>query len=126
MQFDIFEHSRDIMLKNDVIGALECRDATGARSNRAALYREYPDSLCMQDLDRMIEALEKSRSRIQTHQNLNTTRQWLADSVEHGYWETEQGKCGSPRYGKTWLPVRRRCRSIRTPHSIMVHRFGCV
>lgn len=82
MQLDIFEHSRDVMLKNDVIGALERRDATDARSNRAALYSEYPDSLCMQDLDQMIEALEKPRSRIQTHQDLSTAQQWLADSVE--------------------------------------------
>lgn len=82
MQLDIFEHSRDVMLKNDVIAALERRDATDASSNRAALYREYPDSLCMQDLDQMIEALEKPRSRIQTHQDLSTAQQWLADSVE--------------------------------------------
>lgn len=82
MQLDIFEHSRDIMLKNDVIGALERRDATAARSKCAALYREYPDSVCMQDLDLMIEALEKPIPRIQTHQDLSTNRQWLADSVE--------------------------------------------
>ena len=43
MQLDIFEHSRDVMLKNDVVGALERRDATGARTNRAALFREYPE-----------------------------------------------------------------------------------
>lgn len=98
MQLDIFEHSRDIMLKNDVIGALERRDATGARSNRAALYREYPDSLCMQDLDQMIEALEKSRSRIQTHQDLSTARQWLADSVEPATLRV----LGN-RTGKVWL-----------------------
>ena len=51
MQLDIFEHSRDVMLKNDVVGALERRDATGARSQRTALFREYPDSPCLRDLD---------------------------------------------------------------------------
>ena len=82
MQLDIFEHSRDVMLKNDVVDALERRDVVAARAHRTALYHEYPDSLCLPDLDQMIEALGKPTPRIQTHQDLSTARQWLADSVE--------------------------------------------
>lgn len=82
MQLDIFEHSRDVMLKNDVVDALKCRDVTGARASRAALVREYPDIFCLTDLDKMIDALGKPSPRIQTHQALATARQWLANSVE--------------------------------------------
>jgi len=32
MQFDIFDHSRDVMLRNDVIDALARRDGLAARS----------------------------------------------------------------------------------------------
>ncbi|MEJ8852506.1 hypothetical protein [Variovorax rhizosphaerae] len=42
MQLDIFEDSRDVMLRNDVAHALEQRDALGARSACERLAREYP------------------------------------------------------------------------------------
>ena len=128
MQLDIFEHSRDVMLKNDVVGALERRDATGARTNRAALFREYPEFVCLADLDTMIDALEKPAPRVQTHQELAPGSGWQTrlSQQRFGYWETARGTGGSPIHGKTWLPVRRRCRFTQTHHTIMLPRFGCV
>lgn len=82
MQLDIFEHSHDVMLKNDVVAALERRDALGARTSRAILFRECSEFSGMADLDMMIDALEKPIPRFHTNQDLATARLWLADSVE--------------------------------------------
>jgi hypothetical protein len=82
MQLDIFEHSRDVMLKNDVVGALERRVATVARKCRAALFGEYPDFPLLLDMDTMIDALEQKPPRVQTHLDLATARRWLEDTVE--------------------------------------------
>ena len=42
MQLDIFEHSRDVMLRNDVISALERHDAAAARAACDLLAQECP------------------------------------------------------------------------------------
>jgi hypothetical protein len=82
MQLDIFEHSRDVMLTNDVTEALQRRDVTGAIAHRETLLREYPDSACLQDLDLMIKVLENPQGRIHTHQDLSNIRDWMVGSVE--------------------------------------------
>ena len=45
MQFDIFNDSRDVMLRNDVLSALQRYDAPGARRALQALVNEYPDDV---------------------------------------------------------------------------------
>jgi hypothetical protein len=42
MQFDIFEHSREVMLRNDTVHALEQRDAQAARAAFDRLVQECP------------------------------------------------------------------------------------
>ena len=64
MQLDIFEHSRDVMLKNDVVQALERRDIAAALQTRAVLAQEYPDAAGLSDLDQMILAIQKPAVRI--------------------------------------------------------------
>ncbi|HEY5580383.1 MAG TPA: hypothetical protein VIK56_04330 [Rhodoferax sp.] len=82
MQLDIFEHSRDVMLKNDVVQALERRDIAAALQTRAVLAQEYPDAAGLPDLDQMISAIQKPAVRINTHDELAHTRLWLSTSVE--------------------------------------------
>jgi hypothetical protein len=43
MQLDIFNDSRDVMLRNDVFQALQQHDAPKAQSAWAALQKDYPD-----------------------------------------------------------------------------------
>src|SRR5437867_13352062 len=43
MQLDIFEHSRDVMLRNSVIDALRHRDAGATARAISELVAEYPD-----------------------------------------------------------------------------------
>lgn len=45
MQLDIFSDSRDVMLRNDVLSALQRYDAAGARRALQALANEYPDDV---------------------------------------------------------------------------------
>ena len=120
MQLDIFEHSRDVMLKNDVVGALERRDATGARANRADLFREYPELLCLADLDQMIDALGKPIPRIQTHQELATARQWLADSVEPATFRVLGNSTGTEWVSHLWKDLATGAAALpfhpNTPH----------
>lgn len=42
MQLDLFSHSRDVMLRNDVVAALRERDCSAVRRAYAALAAEYP------------------------------------------------------------------------------------
>lgn len=120
MQLDIFEHSRDVMLKNDVVGALERRDATCARTSRAALFSEYPDFPCLADLDTMIDALEKPTPRIQAHQELATARQWLADSVEPAAFRVLGNRTGHVWVSPLWKDLATSAAALpfhpNTPH----------
>lgn len=50
MQLDIFEHSRDVMLRNAVIDALKRRDAGAAEAAVAALVGEYPADPLLPDM----------------------------------------------------------------------------
>jgi len=60
MQLDIFEHSRDLMLRNDVLHALQRRDVAAARTAMALLQAEYPHDTALPDLVRLLHAIEQS------------------------------------------------------------------
>ena len=58
MQLDIFEHSRDVMLRNDVVHALERRDGLAARVAWDTLARECPVDECLASLLLLVKAVE--------------------------------------------------------------------
>jgi hypothetical protein len=58
MQLDIFNDSRDVMLRNDVLLALQRYDAAGARRALQALASEYPDDVAQVYFGSMVSALE--------------------------------------------------------------------
>lgn len=58
MQLDIFEHSRDLMLRNDVLDALQRRDAPAARQAWRQFEAEYPRDDTLAPLQRLVLALE--------------------------------------------------------------------
>jgi hypothetical protein len=57
MQLDIFEHSRDLMLRNDALLALEQRDALAARAACLRLEAEYPDDHALPPLQLLVTTL---------------------------------------------------------------------
>lgn len=60
MQLDIFDHSRDLMLRNDVLHALERRDALASRAAWQALAAEFADDHALPPLDLLVTTLERS------------------------------------------------------------------
>lgn len=58
MQLGLFEHSRDVMLRNDVLDALLRGDAGAARHAWLALQAEVPDDRAAPDLDALVSAIE--------------------------------------------------------------------
>lgn len=82
MQLDIFDHGRDLMLRNDVLAALERRDAAAARAARQELLEEYPDDTSLATLARLIEALERSPGpAFGDHDAVRAARRWVDDEV---------------------------------------------
>jgi hypothetical protein len=57
MQLDIFENSRDVMLRNDVVHALEQRDAGTAGAALEILANEYPQDEYLSVLRVLTEAV---------------------------------------------------------------------
>lgn len=83
MQLDIFVNSRDIMLRNDVIHALEQRDAMAARSAWEILSVEYPQDEYLAALHLLTEAVAGTRlTAFGDHDALSHARQALQDTIE--------------------------------------------
>ena len=59
MQLDIFEHSRDTMLRNDVVLAIERHDAIAARSAWRIFSQDFPSDETLPLLEVLVRALER-------------------------------------------------------------------
>ena len=59
MQLDIFAHSRDVMLRNDVVDALAQRDASAARAAWRILDKDFPIDDALPAFAVLIEAVER-------------------------------------------------------------------
>lgn len=57
MQFDLFEHSRDVALRNDVVTALRVRNSDAATMAIARLAAEYPDDGWLDALATLLSGL---------------------------------------------------------------------
>jgi len=64
MQLDLFAHSRDVSLRNDLATALLTRDAAAGRRGWAALAAEYPDDRLLAPAAVLLEALERPSPRL--------------------------------------------------------------
>ncbi len=60
MQLDIFDDSRDVMLRNDVLQALERRDAAAAARACEQLAAEYPDDASCAPCAQLVAALAQA------------------------------------------------------------------
>ena len=99
MQLDIFEHSRDVMLRNDLVEALLRRDATAARSARQALADAYPQDTALADASALIEVLDQTNhTPWLTHAEANAAR----DHVQQHIAPAARGLLGET-FGEVWL-----------------------
>ncbi len=63
MQLGLFEHSRDVMLRNDLVVALQAQDAAGSRKALDALAEEMPHDPILADAQVLVSALERAAAQ---------------------------------------------------------------
>ncbi|WP_265288166.1 hypothetical protein [Verminephrobacter eiseniae] len=106
MQLGIFEHSRDVMLRNDVMQALERYDATAARM---ACEREYPLDMSLPALLALAGAIEAGdRNRFRGHDALRQARQALQESIQPVARRTFGDKGAAAWLGRLWQDLAQR------------------
>src|SRR5260370_9143837 len=82
MQLDLFADSRDVMLRNDVLDALQRRHACDARQAWERLTGEYPADDTAPILAVLITAIENvPTARFVSHPALVAARRVLADEI---------------------------------------------
>ena len=114
MQLDIFEDSRDVMLRNDVAHALERRDASAALQACERLAREYP-------ADESLPALRVLAGYLGTgdvgeafrdHEALREARQLLQETIRPAA-QRVFGEAGAPAWlAESWRQLARRAVSL--------------
>src|ERR1700688_2957457 len=82
MQLDIFADSRDVMLRNDVLEALQRRHASGARQAWQRMADEYPEDDTLIALAMLVGELERDATAyFADHGALDVARRALIDEV---------------------------------------------
>jgi hypothetical protein len=99
MQFDIFNDSRDVMLRNDVLSALQQYDAGGARRALQPLANEYPGDGALAYFGSIANALEaRSTVPFENHEAALQARQALSHEVQPAV-----ARVFPRQTGATWL-----------------------
>lgn len=68
MQLDLFAHSRDVMLRNDLIDALKSRHADACEQAFEALAAEYPDDVTLDPAAHLISTLATEFAPFANHE----------------------------------------------------------
>lgn len=81
-QLDIFADSRDVMLRNDVLGPLQRRDEAAARAALEQLAGEYPDDGALPAMTVLVRELgHGSTAPLADHAALAIARRYLVEEV---------------------------------------------
>lgn len=116
MQLDIFEHGREVMLRNDAAHALERREASGARQACNALSQEYPadDSLpSLRVLTDYLEAAEIGRDdAFRDHASLREAREMLQETIRDAAQRIFGDRAAAVWLAVSWHDIARRAGSL--------------
>lgn len=116
MQLDIFEHSREVMLRNDTVHALERRDAPAALQACERLAQEHPtdESLAaLRVLCGYVEAAEVDRhEEFRNHAALREARHKLQDSIHDAAQRTFGAPDAAVWLAVSWQDIARRAGSL--------------
>jgi hypothetical protein len=124
VQLDIFEHGREVMLRNDVVHALERRDAPASRAACDRLAQEYPadDALAaLRTLTGYLEAAESDRHQaFGNHQALGEARKTLDGTIGPAARRAFGDRDATVWLQASWQALARRAGSLafdaRHPH----------
>ena len=109
MQLDIFEHSRDVMLRNDVVHALERRDGPAARVAWDTLARECPVDECLASLLLLVKAVEGCGQPVfRDHDALRHARLAQQNDIEPAAQRTFGDKAATAWLGPLWRELAQR------------------
>ncbi len=108
MQLDIFSDSRDIMLRNDVVHALEKYDAIAGRAAWKILSTAYPHDDILPNLSQLITLLEQRSTRsFPDHDALHQARRKLA-AIEASAWRLFGKHKGTEWLKPLWCELAQR------------------
>jgi hypothetical protein len=109
MQLDIFDHSRDIMLRNDVVDALERRDASTARAAWLIFSKEFPLDDTLSPLAVLIDALEhRTCASFLDHGAVSDARRLLNSEIAPAAVRTFGKKAGATWLAPLWQEMAQR------------------
>jgi hypothetical protein len=113
MQLDIFNDSRDVMLRNDVLSALQQYDAARARRALQALANEYPDDIALVHFGSIVTALEgRSMVPFDRHEAALQARQSLSHEVQPAVAHVFLGQTGATWLAPLWAELAGRAAAL--------------
>lgn len=108
-QLDIFDHSRDTVLCNDVAAALERREPVSARSAWDKFAEEFPDHDSLAPLCVLVDALEqRTATPFQDHESAHRARRALGEVIEPAALRIFGARSGSAWLVTLWRALAQR------------------
>ncbi|MEX3937257.1 hypothetical protein AB4Y32_36935 [Paraburkholderia phymatum] len=112
-QLDIFADSRDVMLRNDVLEALQRREAAAARTALERLAGEYPDDGALPALTVLVGELEHaSTAPFADHASLAVARRHLEGEVVPAARRVLPAQTVQSWLAPSWRALARRAASL--------------
>jgi hypothetical protein len=112
-QLDIFAHSRDVMLRNAALEAIERRDAPAALAAVAALADEFADDVHLPALQRLARSLEqRSSAPLPDHAALARERAVLEHELSAAARQALGAPAGAVWMHTAWAALAARCEHL--------------
>jgi hypothetical protein len=113
MQLDIFNDSRDVMLRNDVLSALQRYDVAGARRALQALANEYPDDVAQVHFGSIVNALAgRSTVPFDHHEAALQARRALSHEVQPAVAHVFPKQSGATWLAPLWVELAGRAAAL--------------
>ncbi len=109
MQLDIFDHSHDTMLRNDVVHAIEQRDPIAAKSAWLTFSLEFPRDESLSPLAVLVEAIERGAgATFLDHDRLRQAHDVLSHATEPAALRMLGQAAGAAWLAPLWQELARR------------------
>jgi hypothetical protein len=121
MQLDLFTHSRDVMLQNDVIAALRERDFAKGQQALAAMAAEFPEHEIVAPMTVLINTLTTSVERVTDHQvaaaKLHAMDSLIMPAASRVFGDAEAGRWLAPLWQSLANAAQGLPFSAKAPHT---------